>query len=303
MVNTTENDIATYTWAVEQARLAGNSAAEAAITQYGPPPFDGLFAGLRYANYLDAGEFQFELQYAASNEYWANPFAASEFGLLDDLHALNGTLRGMDTIYVHELRDLDFEAQVPQLALPVYLIEGRFDHNASSQIAERWFNKLQAPGKQFIWFEHSGHPPYDFEPTRFNALMLDKVLAETYPGSALRNVAMAKQTLGRPPAATLAVLRVDPASRAWIRLVMGGVLAVAAARPLTSRTQRLPFRCQVDAGHLHAVHFGNGPRCGGRTTYPGPTEPPLACRLSTLLTHLGETSSGVRTCNTRSAQK
>jgi pimeloyl-ACP methyl ester carboxylesterase len=99
--------------------------------------------------------------------------------LLDDVHALNGTLRGMDTIYVHELRDLDFEAQVPQLALPVYLIEGRFDHNASSQIAERWFNKLQAPGKQFIWFEHSGHPPYDFEPTRFNALMVDKVLAET----------------------------------------------------------------------------------------------------------------------------
>jgi proline iminopeptidase len=53
---------------------------------------------------------------------------------------------------------------VPKLDLPVYLIEGRFDHNASSQIAERWFNKLQAPGKQFIWFEHWGHPPYDFEP-------------------------------------------------------------------------------------------------------------------------------------------
>jgi pimeloyl-ACP methyl ester carboxylesterase len=180
MVNTTENDIATYTWAVEQARLAGNSAAEATITQYGPPPFDGLFAGLRYANYLEGGEFQFELQGAASKEYWANPFATSEFGLLDDVHAVNGTIRGMDTIYVQELRDLDFEAQVPQLALPVYLIEGRFDHNASSQIAERWFNKLQAPGKQFIWFEHSGHPPYDFEPTRFNAFMVDKVLAETW---------------------------------------------------------------------------------------------------------------------------
>jgi len=99
---------------------------------------------------------------------------------LDDLHALNGTLRGMDTIYSHELRDLDFEAQVPTLALPGYLIEGRFDHNASSQIAERWFNKLQAPSKQFIWFEHSGHPLYDFEPTRFNAFMVDKVLAETW---------------------------------------------------------------------------------------------------------------------------
>jgi pimeloyl-ACP methyl ester carboxylesterase len=183
-VNTTKNDIATYTWALEQARQRSDSGAEATIPRFGPAPFDGMFAGLKYSNYLELGEFPFELESAASDEYWANPFGASELGLVDDMHALNGTLRGMDTIYVHELRDLDFEAQVPQLALPVYLIEGRFDHNASSQIAERWFNKLQAPTKEFIWFEHSGHVPYDFEPSRFNALMVDKVLAETYPGRA-----------------------------------------------------------------------------------------------------------------------
>jgi hypothetical protein len=40
-------------------------------------------------------------------------------------------------------------------------------------------SKLQAPTKQFIWFEHSGHVPYDFESTRLNTVIVDKVLAET----------------------------------------------------------------------------------------------------------------------------
>jgi pimeloyl-ACP methyl ester carboxylesterase len=61
------------------------------------------------------------------------------------------------------LENLDLEVQAQKLDVPVYLLEGRFDHNANAVLAERWFNRLQSPYKELIWFEHSSHSPMVFE--------------------------------------------------------------------------------------------------------------------------------------------
>jgi pimeloyl-ACP methyl ester carboxylesterase len=48
-------------------------------------------------------------------------------------------------------------SSVTELKCPVILLEGHDDYNASSSVAAEWFEKLHAPSKQLIWFEHTGH--------------------------------------------------------------------------------------------------------------------------------------------------
>lgn len=187
MVNTAENDLAAYDYALAKARQSGNKSAVDGVSQYGPPPYNGLFAGFKYTNFLGK-----ELDYE-SQETSPEPAVLSdpnvpggftdgpEFGLLDNIHFYRGLLEGLDQIYVKQLSGLDFESQAAALKVPVYLMLGRHDYNSSWQIAERWFNKLQAPTKELIWFENSGHSPLYYEPSKFNGLLVSKVLAETYP--------------------------------------------------------------------------------------------------------------------------
>jgi proline iminopeptidase len=46
---------------------------------------------------------------------------------------------------------------VLELKCPVILLEGRDDYNVSSSVAAEWFERLRAPSKKLVWFEHTAH--------------------------------------------------------------------------------------------------------------------------------------------------
>jgi proline iminopeptidase len=56
---------------------------------------------------------------------------------------------------------------IRKLAVPLILFEGRHDRNANSDVAAVWFDKVEAPEKRLVWFEHSGHMPMTEEPGKF----------------------------------------------------------------------------------------------------------------------------------------
>ena len=63
-----------------------------------------------------------------------------------------------------------------KFACPILLFEGRHDYNASAQVAAEWFARVQAPSKQWVWFEHSGHMPMTEEPAKFLVSLVDYAL-------------------------------------------------------------------------------------------------------------------------------
>jgi pimeloyl-ACP methyl ester carboxylesterase len=54
--------------------------------------------------------------------------------------------------------------RVQRLECPLLLFLGRHDHNVSSSLAAEWFERVQAPSKQLVWFEDSAHEVMNEEP-------------------------------------------------------------------------------------------------------------------------------------------
>jgi proline iminopeptidase len=105
-------------------------------------------------------------------------FFSSEYGLLDSWNALRG-LGDMFSVIYPQLQSLDFRQAVTRLEVPVYLLQGRHELHSRMGLALEWFEALQAPSKQLIWFDRSGHNPQFEERGRFDDLMLGKILKET----------------------------------------------------------------------------------------------------------------------------
>ena len=81
-----------------------------------------------------------------------------------------------------QLFEIDFPTQISELQVPVYICMGRYDYNTPFELAEKYFNQLQAPKKEFIWFENSAHMLNTEESEKFNDFLINTVLKETRKG-------------------------------------------------------------------------------------------------------------------------
>ncbi len=57
--------------------------------------------------------------------------------------------------------------EVMEYKVPVYFLVGRWDYTTPHQLVTEYFEHLQAPQKELIFFENSAHFPFFEEPDRF----------------------------------------------------------------------------------------------------------------------------------------
>jgi pimeloyl-ACP methyl ester carboxylesterase len=176
MVNTTQNDQMGYQFALKYAAQHGNTGTVNTLQRNGPPPYVGSGMALKYAAYMDV------LQAAMGQPSLTLgipllPQFAPEYGLLDRVNYVRGFLETFAVVYP-QLQRLDFMTQANKLDVPVYLLVGRADVNAMASLTEQYFNLLQSPHKELIWFK-SGHSMTDSDTGQFIDVMVNDVLAQT----------------------------------------------------------------------------------------------------------------------------
>lgn len=74
-----------------------------------------------------------------------------------------------------EVSRLNLIELAPALRMPVFFVLGRNDHWVPPETSVAYFERLTAPSKKLVWFEHSGHEPFVDEPDKFNAAMAELV--------------------------------------------------------------------------------------------------------------------------------
>lgn len=58
----------------------------------------------------------------------------------------------------------DYDATIPALSVPVLMTTGCHDYNTPFVLARKWYDRLQCPYKEWVWFGESAHSPIKEEP-------------------------------------------------------------------------------------------------------------------------------------------
>jgi pimeloyl-ACP methyl ester carboxylesterase len=173
MVSPQETDVMFYEDTRAWAERTGNDALVAALRQNGPPPYDNLL----------------DYEPAISHEHDWNPYPeldpskempfnlfVPENSLMDRINGMRAFLDTFSVLYP-QIQGIDFRSDVPSLDVPVYLVIGAHEARGRAVLAREWFDMLEAPSKEMIVFEHSGHRPSFEEPAAFASLMA-RILGE-----------------------------------------------------------------------------------------------------------------------------
>jgi pimeloyl-ACP methyl ester carboxylesterase len=176
--NMAAGEAASYAWTLEQARRHNDRRAFEALTRIGPPPYRGDWqrATITQRRYLGrfGGEFHASRNGAFPLVFGGLLFSC-EYTLADRINYFRGIFGSMKLLWP-QLLEVDLFERVPELRIPVFFIEGRYDYECPSVIAERYFEAIRAPSKELIWFERSAHMPNAEERDSFNAVMVGEVL-------------------------------------------------------------------------------------------------------------------------------
>ena len=182
MVAFLQNDLICYHWALNWARERGDLKQVEKLERQGPPPYYGDGVAWKESAFL-MDTFNYMNANPAISDDGFNTFgdlAGDEYGLYDKLNWFRGALDTLNAVYP-QLWEVDFRKQATSLGAPVYFLLGRHDVNAPPALAEEYFKLLQAPRKELIWFERSGHNPWVNESARFVEVVVNTVLAQTQP--------------------------------------------------------------------------------------------------------------------------
>ncbi len=176
MVSQRETDIMFWEDTLAWAEQTGNAALAATLRQNGPPPYDNLLDYEPAISHEHDWNRYPELD--VSKEMPGNLFVP-ENSFMDRINGLRGFLDTFSVLYP-QLQDIDFRRDIPSLDIPIYMVAGRHEARGRAVLADEWFAMLEAPSKERIVFEASGHRPNFEQPERFAEVMRD-VLRETYP--------------------------------------------------------------------------------------------------------------------------
>jgi pimeloyl-ACP methyl ester carboxylesterase len=179
MVAFLETDLICYDFAIKWAQEQGDTQKVARLQEQGPPPYYGEGVAWKQITYLkDTYAYMNQDPAIIGGFNTLRDLASPEYGLIDKVNWARGPLETLGVVYPH-LWDVDFRKQATRLDVPVYFLIGRHDVNAPPALVEAYYELLDAPHKELVWFEHSGHTPWTSEPDKFVEVMVNTVLAQT----------------------------------------------------------------------------------------------------------------------------
>lgn len=178
VVDDDQSETVSYNFVLKKAREAGDETALRELEEIGPPPYDTHDELLTQRKWLErfGGVSHTPMP---MRDLIMLGLGSPDYTLPDGLNFFRGQSFTAKHMWGGVEQTNLFE-QVPRVEIPVYFFAGRYDYNTPFELAERYYEQLEAPrGKHIVWFENSGHMiPYE-SPEEYSKELI-KVLEETY---------------------------------------------------------------------------------------------------------------------------
>lgn len=181
LANGPENERISYEFVWDEAQKRGEKKAIKELTRIGAP-LNGMYRSIQ----------DLSVQRNLMNRYGGAIFGKKgniftsmvlpalrtpEYNLIDLIGYVKGIYYNLGELW-EEVIACDFIRTAPKLDVPVFITQGRHDRNTPPEIAEAWFDALEAPRKEWIWFEKSAHSPCHEEKDKWNEVVRARVFGK-----------------------------------------------------------------------------------------------------------------------------
>lgn len=181
VVNGAKNEQLSYQFALEAAQKAGDSKAVHALEELGAPVM-GVYKG-GYKGMMIQRRIMMKYGGYSQNTKKRSYFRSTVLPMLFSGEYSPADLWGIAKGHVFVLEKMwpevgatDFPTSCTRFKVPYFIFDGRLDQNTPAALVEDYFNQIEAPQKELIWFENSGHNPMNDEPEKFKKLLRERLL-------------------------------------------------------------------------------------------------------------------------------
>ncbi len=178
IANMQENEKISYDWTLAQATKAKDNQAIKSLAEIGSPPYTGDWQKKLMTQRRLLGKYGGELYGSSKGAFpliFSSLIYATEYTLIDKVNFFRGIFASNHLLW-QELLAINLKKQASSFKVPIYFVLGKHDYEVPSVLAEQYFEIIEAPKKELIWFENSAHFSNTEENEKFNDLLINHVL-------------------------------------------------------------------------------------------------------------------------------
>lgn len=180
MVSQRASDLIFYEDTLAWALRTGNDGLVEQLTAAGPPPYEEMFP---YETALSHEQAVYPYDHSGNSEgsgQMSENLLVEEYTLVDQVHILGAFMDTFAALYP-QLQEVDFRESATDVEVPMYFVQGAHEARARTEPFEEWYSMVEAPTKDRVVLDTSGHRPMWEQPEQFVDYMVDTVLEQTRP--------------------------------------------------------------------------------------------------------------------------
>lgn len=176
VVSPAEGEAISYRYMLEAAQAAGDKDATRELVAIEPAPYpmgddfwDNITTQRKWLSYYGGAVYSGEDLVPVTMSLFALEYTIGDF-----FNLVRGNRSSVHYLW-DEMLTINLMEQVSVVEIPVYFLTGRYDYVAPFELVEAFYNQLEAPCKELIWFERSAHSPHFEEPELFTQVLTKKL--------------------------------------------------------------------------------------------------------------------------------
>jgi pimeloyl-ACP methyl ester carboxylesterase len=178
MVSQLASDRIFYEDTLAWAETTGNQGLVEQLQSAGPPPYEAMFP---YETALSHEQDVYPYDHTGNSEgsgQMSENLLVSEYTLIDQVHVLGAFMDTFAALYP-QLQEVDFRKTATEFEVPLFFVQGAHEADGRAQPFADWYPMIQAPIKDMVVLDTSGHRPLWEQPDEFVDYMVGTVLAQT----------------------------------------------------------------------------------------------------------------------------
>lgn len=156
--NLAESEHVSYEYVMEKAKEVNDTIAIKELKEIGTPPHDSKNVEIqrkwltKYGGTIRSMD-QKGLTKLILNELWNS----KEYKFTDLFTRFLPGKKLSHRLLWDQMIAVNLFEQVKEIQVPIYFLMGRYDYLTTYEVANRYYQQLKAPYKEWIWFDHSAH--------------------------------------------------------------------------------------------------------------------------------------------------